>query len=244
MKALAATILVMGFVALAASAGIASAVSFDRSYSDPASDVIKLWTSNMTPVLTSGGNLTLSPDPGSVNFLRLASANASADVRLTAQVKGDIAKLDNTSYEIRVYTRQDNASHFIVTYVNGTTRLTSNATGFVPVDISGNTTITSSGPNPTLKNTLQVNLSKSLLGTVSAWNIDATAKQTGPTYTYEDFIWELPGNPGSTPTPTPPPAGFVLPSWIWLAIVPAVLAIVAVIVLIARRKKPAPPPKE
>jgi len=242
MKALAATILVMAVVALAGSAGIASAVSFDLSYSDPASDVVKLWTSNMTPVLTSSGNLTLSPFPDSVNFLRLASANASVDVRLTAQVKGNIARLDNTSYEIRVYMRQDNASHFIVTYANDTTTLTSNASGFVPVDISGSTLITSTGPNPTLENTLQVNLSKSLLGTVTAWNIDATAKQTGPTYTYEDFIWEVPGNPGSTPAV--PPAGFVLPSWIWLAIVPVVLAIVAAIVLIARRKKPAPPPKE
>ncbi len=242
MKALPAAVLVMGFVVLFASAGIASAVSFDLSYSDPASDVVKLWTSNMTPVLTASGNATLSPFPGSVNFLRLASANASADVKLTAQVQSNIAKLDNTSYEIRVYTRQDNASHFIVTYVNGKTALTSNATGFVPVNISGNTIVTSTGPNPTLKNTLQVNLSKSLLGTITAWNIDATAKQTGATYTYEDFIWQLPGNPGSTPVP--PPAGFVLPSWIWLAIVPVVLAIVAVIVLMARRKKPAPPPKE
>lgn len=242
MKALIAAAIVIGFVALAASAGIASAVSFDLSYSDPASDVVKLWTSNMTPVLTPSGNLTLSPFPDSVNFLRLASANASADVKLTAQVKGNIAKLDNTSYEIRVYTRQDNTSHFVVAYVNGTATLKSNATGFVPVDISRSAFITSSGSNPTLKNTLQVNLSKSLLGTISAWNIDATAKQTGPTYTYEDFIWELPGNPGSTPAL--PPSGSVLPSWIWLAIVPVVLAIVAVIVLIARRKKSAPPPKE
>ncbi len=242
MKALAAAAIVMGFVALAASAGIASAVSFDLSYSDPASDVVKLWTSNMTPVLTPSGNQTLSPFPDSVNFLRLASANASADVKLTAQVKGNIAKLDNTSYEIRVYTRQDNTSHFIATYVNGTTTLTSNATGFVPVDISGSAFITSTGPNPTLKNTLQVNLSKSLLGTVTSWNIDATAKQTGPTYTYEDFIWEVPGNPGSTPTPPPTSSG--LPSWIWFAVIPVVLAIVAVIVLMARRKKPAPPPKE
>ncbi len=241
MKALVALSLVMGFVVLASSVGIASAVSFDLSYSDPASDVVKLWTLNMTPVLTPGGNLTLSPFPDSVNFLRLASANASATVGLTAQVKGNIANLTNTSYEIRVYTRQDNASHFIVTYVNGTTTLTSNATGFVPVDISGSTIITSTGPNPTLKNTLQVNLSKSLLGTVTSWNIDATAKQTGPTYTYEDFIWEVPGNPGSTPTP--PPASSALPTWIWLALVPVVLAIVVVIVLIARPKKSAPPPK-
>jgi hypothetical protein len=242
MKALVALILGMSFLALAASTAIAAGVSFDLSYSDPASDVEKFWTSNMTPVLTATGNLTLSPFPSSVNFLRLTSANASADVKLTAQVQGNIAKLDNTSYEIRVYTRQDNASHFIVTYVNGTATLTSNATGFVPVDISGSATITSTGPNPTLKNALQVNLSKSLLGTITAWNIDATAKQTGTPYTYEDFIWQLPGNPGSTPTP--PPAGSVLPSWIWLAIVPVVLAILAVIVFVARRKKPAAPPKE
>jgi len=242
MKALAPTVLIIGLVALAVSAGIASAVSFDVSYSDPASDVVKLWTSNMTPVLTSGGNVTLSPSPDSVNFLRLASANASSDVRLTAQVKGSIANLANTSYEIRVYTRQDNASHFSVTYVNGAATLRSNATGFASVDVSGSTTITSTGPNPTLQNTLQVNLSKSLLGTLTSWNIDATAKQTGPTYTYEDFIWQVPGNPGSTPTV--PPAASALPSWIWLAVVPVLLAIAAVVVLMVRHRKHTSPPKE
>jgi len=240
MKTFAVAALVMGFVALAASAGIVSAVSFDLNYSDPASDVVKFWTANDTPVLTSTGNLTLSPFPDSVNLLWIRSANASANVNLTIQVKGSIANLANTSYEMRLFTRSDNASHFSVTYTNGMTTLTSNATGFTPVDLSGRTTITSTGA--ALKNTLRVSVAKSLLAPITAWNIDAIATQTGPVYTYRDYGWEQPGNPGSTPSPSPTPSG--LPSWIWLLLVPAILVtIVAVIILMARRKKPAPPPQ-
>ena len=240
MKALAAGLVIVGLVALAASSSIASAVSFDLSYSDPASDVVKLWTLNMTPVPTPTGNLTLSPFPDSVNILRLASANASANVTLSLAVKGDIANIDNTSYEFRLYTRADNASHFTVTYVNGTTVLTSNATGFVPKDVSGNSTITSTGPNPTLQNTLRITVAKSLLGTIATWNIDATATQRGPTYTYRDFGWELPGNPGSTPIPPPSPSG--LPSWIWIAVALLIVAVIVAIV-VAVRRRPRPPQK-
>ncbi len=242
MKALVSGLLVAALVALAVSSGVASAVSFNLSYSDPASDVEKFWTSNDTPVRTSTGNLTLSPFPDTVNLLRIASANASANVTLTIEVKGSISNLDNTSYQMRLYTRADNASHFSVTYTNRTTTLASNATGFTSVDISGNSTITSTGPNPTLKNTLNINVKKALLGTITAWNIDATATQSGPVYTYRDFGWVLPGNPGSNPTPTPVPAA--LPDWIWLVIIPVVLGIVVVIIVMVRRKKPVPPPQQ
>jgi len=250
MKAVATFLLALGLVSLAAAAISVSAapvapmpsgISFYLNYSDPASDVVKLWTLNMTPVSSPTGNLTMSPFPDTVNLLWVRSANASANVTLTLEVKGSISNLDNTSYRMRLSTRADNTSHFVVTYVNGSTVLTSNATGFNPINISGNSTITSAGPNPTVQNRLQINVAKSLLGTISAWNIDATATQRGPTYTYEDFGWEVPGNPGSSPTPTPSPG--VLPSWIWLAIVPVVLAIVAAIILVARRKKTVPPPQ-
>src|SRR2546430_17444557 len=95
----------------------------------------------MTPVLTDG-NLTMSPFPDSVNVLRLASADADADMALTNQVKGSIANLDNTSYQIRIYTRQDNSTQFRATYVNDKMMLTSNANGFVPIDISSLVTVT------------------------------------------------------------------------------------------------------
>src|SRR5881396_1923482 len=206
MKAIPVAVLLVGFFALAASAMIASAVSFDLNYSDPASDVVKFWATNDTPVLTPTGNLTLSPFPDS---------------------------------EILLFTRSDNASHFSVTYATGTTTLRSNATGFTPVDLTGTTAITSTGSNPALKNTLVVSVAKTLLAPITAWNIDAIATQTGSVYTYHDYGWEQPGNPGSTPAPSPTPS--LLPSWIWLAIVPVILAIVAVIVMSARRKKPAPP---
>ena len=85
-KALLAGVLLSGLLVLACGTGIVSAVSFDLSYTDPASDVGEFWTSNMTAVLTDG-NLTMSPFPDSVNVLHLTSANASADVTLTIQVK-------------------------------------------------------------------------------------------------------------------------------------------------------------
>ena len=238
MNALAATLAVFALAALAASPGIASAVSFDLNYSDPASDVVKLWSSNMTPVLLPGGDWSLSPFPESVNLRWIRSANGSADVNLTIEVVGDIANLDNTSYEIRLYTRADNASHFIVTYVNETTVLTSNATSFTPVDISGNSTITSAGPNPTLQNLLRIRVAKSLLGTATAWNIDATATQSGPTYSYRDYGWQVPGNPGSAPPPAPAAAG--LPTWAWIAIGFGVVAALVVIVAFTRRKRTPP----
>jgi len=202
---------------------VASAVSFDRSYTDPASDVVELWASNMTPVLTDG-NVTMSPFPDSVNFLRLASADAGTDITLTIQVKGMIADLDNTSYQIRLYTRQDNATHFAVTHVNRTTTLASNATGFVPVDLSASTTI--------VQDTLSVRVAKSRLGIITAWEIDATATETGAVYAYVDYGWRIPGNPGSTPRL--PGAQFILPNAAWIALVPVVIAIAIVVVIVLK----------
>src|SRR2546425_4390294 len=86
MKARLAGLLLVSLMAIGSGIGVASAVSFDRSYADPASDVVELWASNMTPVLTDG-NLTMSPFPDSVNVLRLASADAGADIALTIQVR-------------------------------------------------------------------------------------------------------------------------------------------------------------
>ncbi len=232
MKAVLAGLFLVGLVALSSLPNVAATLNFNLNYSDPASDVMRLWTSTMTPVLNATGSVTLSPDPASVNLLRIESANASADVNLTIIVKGDVANLANTSYEFRLFTRADNASYFIVTYENGTTTLSSTAIGFVPKDISGRSTITSSGGNPTLLNTLRISVAEWLLAPITAWNIDAVATQRGPTYTFQDYGWEVPGNPGSAPSPGPS----ALP-WIWLAVIPVVIAVAlaALVVLIHRR---------
>jgi hypothetical protein len=242
MKALVATVLAICVTALAASAGIASAVSFDLDYSDPASDVVKLYTSNMTPVLLPSGAWSMSPFPDSVNLQWLRSANNSADVNLTFEVRGEIANLANTSYEMHLFTRADNASHFIVNYTNGVTWLKSNDTAFTPVDINGNSTIASTGPGPNpLMNKLEIRVTKSLLGAITSWNIDGTATQGGPVYTYRDFGWQVPGNPGSAPPPAPIPSS--LPTWAWIALGLAIVAVLAVIVALVRRKRTPPPPK-
>jgi len=226
MKARLTGLLFASLLALGSSIGVASAVSFDRSYADPASDVVELWASNMTPVLTDG-NLTMSPFPDSVNVLRLSSADAAADIALTIQVKGSITNLDNTSYEIRIYTRQDNSSHFRATYVNGRAMLTSNATGFVPIDISPRATAA--------QGTLTVNVAKSWLGTITAWDLDATATETGTIYSYRDSGWQIAGNPGSEPTL--PGAPSVLANSAWIAVVPVAIAIATVLLMVLRERK-------
>ena len=175
------------------------AVDFWKNYSDPASDVVKLYTSNMTPVVVAGA-FVMSPFPDSVNILWLRSGVAANNVTLSVQVKGSIANLDNTTYEIRLYTRSDNSTHFIVDYSNRSTTIRTNATGALATNITGNSTITSVGPNPTSQNTLTINVAMALLGNVTGWNLDATATELGTPYSYRDFGWDLPGNPGSTPT--------------------------------------------
>jgi len=53
-KARLAGLLLVCLVAFGTGVGVVSAVSFDRNYTDPASDVVQLWASNMTPVMTNG----------------------------------------------------------------------------------------------------------------------------------------------------------------------------------------------
>lgn len=229
-------------LALAAMAVPSAGVSSTLNYSDPASDVVQLWSSNMTPVYNAGGEPVMSPFPDAINILWLRSSETSGgeNVTLRVETKGSIADLSNTTYEFRLYSRADNASHFVVTYTNGVTVLGSNDTGFTPKDISRNSTISAIGPNPTIQNALTINVNKTLLGTIDAWNIDGIATQSGPTYTYRDFGWEVPGNPGSAP-PTQD-AGGLFTNWVWIALAIAV-AIIAIVALIAiRRRKSAPPP--
>src|SRR2546429_3647015 len=104
MKARLTGLLFASLLALGSSIGVASAVSFDRSYADPASDVVELWASNMTPVLTDG-NLTMSPFPDSVNVLRLSSAD---DSRRTFTLAGDghIRRLPSVSTRSEEHTAE------------------------------------------------------------------------------------------------------------------------------------------
>lgn len=226
--------------AVLASAGAhAATVKFNLSYSDPASDVVKLHSSNMTAVRTTAGDLVMSPFPDAVNILRLDSADADPNITVAMEVKGEIANLPNTTYDFHLYTRSDNASHFIVAFTNGVTTLSSNATGFAPRNITGNSTISAAGTNPTLLSELTTNVAKSLLGNITHWNTDAIATQTGSPYSYRDFGWEVPGNPGSAP-PTQTSSGF-LASWWWLILgVGILVAAVLVAVLVVRRRRKGP----
>lgn len=180
---------------------VAGDPNFHLDYSDPASDVEQLWTSNMSAVTDANGDPIASPFPDPINIIWTRSANATvpANVTLTVETQGSIANRDDTSYEFQLFTEPTDASYFRVTYVNGTTTLDSTDAGFTPVDLTGNSTISSVGP-PTIQNRLRINVEKSHLGTITTWNVRLLALQTGPTYTYRDWGWELPGNPGSAPT--------------------------------------------
>jgi hypothetical protein len=168
-----------------------SAINFNLSYSDPASDVAQLWTSNNSHATTAGGAWILSPSPGEVNLIRLSSVDSGGSILLSVRVRTTIAMQANTTYDVRLYTTSDNSTYYIVRYNNGTTTLRSNHTGSAVTSLGGTTISPAS--------TLNLVVPKSALGGITAWNIDATAQMVGMTYTYVDFIWSVPGNPGSAP---------------------------------------------
>ncbi len=173
----------------------ASAVNYALNYSDPSSDVFKLYTSNGTHVTDAAGYWIMSPSPGTVNLLRLSSADAGASVSVYLKVQTSISVAANTTYEWRLYTRADNATHYILTFRDGLTSLVSNHTGSATVNLTSSTQVGTLG-------WLGVSVSKADLGgsaNITAWNIDATAKEIAGNYTYEDFGWSQPGNPGSAP---------------------------------------------
>ncbi len=172
-----------------------SAVNYNLNYSDPASDVFKLWTSNDSHVTDASGYWIMSPSPNSVNLIRVASYDDGANIGLYLKVQTTIASQSNVSYQIRMYSRADNRTHYILTYSNGRASLTSNATGASSVNMTANVTISPAS-------VLNALVNKTLLGgtaNITVWNIDATAREVAGNYTYEDFVWQQPGNPGSAP---------------------------------------------
>ena len=75
----------------------ASAVNFALNYSDPASDVFQLWTSNNSHVTDASGFWILSPSPGTVNLIRLSSSDAGTAVNVYIKVQTTITVAANTT---------------------------------------------------------------------------------------------------------------------------------------------------
>ena len=189
-SALAATSPPPSSTALRASA----AVNFNLNYSDPASDVFRLWTSNGSHVTDPSGYWVLSPYPGEVNLIRIGSTDAGTSLDLYLKVQTSIASRPNVTYDIRMYSRADNRTHYILHYSNGGALLTQNQTNAPQVNMTSNVTVAGSA--------FTVTVAKSLLGgpaNLTAWNLDATSREIEGNYTYEDFVWQQPGNPGSAP---------------------------------------------
>ncbi len=185
---------------------LVSGVNLWKNYSDPASDVQKFYTSNGTPVIV-GGNFVFSPTPSSANLLELHSAPGAGNlvditIKLAGskQTGGGVGATTNFTYTFDLYTDLNDKVHYIVNYTGGTGTmwLVSNKTsGFTPRDITGNASITSSSGNRLDQLVLKVDLS--LIPSVTAWDVDALAVERDAYYTYKDFIYLVPGHPGTAP---------------------------------------------
>jgi len=150
----------------------------------------------------------MSPDPGDVNLRWVRGREAGANnsfYNLTVEVKGEIVDLANTSYLVRLFADPTNQTHWTVNYTDGLLLLSSNQTSPPVLNITGNATVW--GANPAKPNALSMAVNKTLLGPVSLSadvNLDATAIMRGnPALnqsTYQDFGWEVPGHPATSPT--------------------------------------------
>ncbi len=173
----------------------ASAVNFNLSYPDPTGDVFELWSSNATHVTTAGGFWIMGRNPGEVNLVRLSSVDAGANVDLALRVRTVILSDVNVSYEIRLYPRADNGTHYLVDYSNGLASLTQAGSSATSVNVTAGTSI---GPS----STLNVAVNKTLLGglaNIDSWKIDASTKEVAGNYTFEDFLWQVPCSLESAP---------------------------------------------
>lgn len=176
----------------------AAAVSMTLNYSDPAGDVFEMWTSNNSHVTDASGNWLKFGTPMSVDLQRVASNDLGANVQILLKVRASVSALANTTYEYRLYTRQDNATHYIVTFRNGTTTMVTNHTDSQVWNLTANTTV----GGVTSLGWLGVIVNKTALGgsaNITAWDMDAQAKMASSPYSYVDYVWSLPGNPGSAP---------------------------------------------
>lgn len=213
-----------------------AAVDFTKDYSDPASDVMKL-DENQNPVVVDG-KFVMSPFPSAVNILRLRSNEAGNDITIRLEVKGAILDADNATYTVSLFTDATNQTRHVVEYRNTTLKIWVNTTPSQKTDITGNATVTNQGGGT--NNTLLLTIAKSLLGTIDAWDIDATALMVGSPNSYRDYGWLVPGNPGSGPV-TPTDGGLLSAANLWWILLLVAGAAVGVLILFAakrRRQKP------
>jgi hypothetical protein len=207
MRRLVLSLIAISVVLSAVATISARAATFPIDYSDPASDVVRLNATTGMCEVDAANNCIRSPDPKDVNIQWLRGRDAGTRYNLTIEVRGRIRDYANTSYLVNLYTDASNRTHWSVNYTNRVLLLYTNVSTTQRRDISRNATIW--GVNPTSPNSLSLFVDKSLLGgptNISASvNIDGTAIMRGnPTqgqrYSYQDFGWEVPGHPASSPT--------------------------------------------
>jgi hypothetical protein len=178
---------------------------FLKDYSgEPANDVQVFYTGNGTPVVKDGNWLFSSwtPEVDLVGLHSQALDDPVTEVKVWAELKGDLPQpmWDNISFVFRLYTDDDDLVHYIVNYSgpDGEMWLSSNSTSFTPVEITGNATI-HGGSNPSRTNIMEVRIALALIPEVTAWEVDASSQEVGSVYTYRDFVYQVPGHPGTSP---------------------------------------------
>lgn len=168
---------------------------------DPSNDVQEFYSSNKTPVVANG-NWVFSTRTGEVDLWEVHSKASGSNVQIWLVVHGSFPRpmWSNMSFVFDLYTDAQDLVHYSVNYTggSGTMWLYSNRTGFTPVDITGNATI--SGPNPSSDDTLTITVDTALIPNITAWDIDASSQEIGPVYTYRDYIYQVPGHPGTSPS--------------------------------------------
>jgi hypothetical protein len=174
-------------------------IEYDLDYSDPASDV--------TWVFGNGSKVMMSePKDVNIKWVRSEVQGMNETLKLTIELSspGQIRTNNVTVYNINIYTTIDNASHFVVSYTNGTSTLGTNTTS-VLVNDSVQYSISDQ------EIYFIVNVSD--LGSINYYNIDASAEtreyqnDTVGWVLKKDFGWEVSGNPGTIPDDVPDDGG-------------------------------------
>lgn len=203
---------------------------FWLNYSDPASDVSWVYPN---------GTKELHDNPADVNIKWLRSEDNNTKIKLIIELKKP--GLVNTSidayYQVNIYTNKSrNESHFVARYSGTECTLTKN-TSTTTINNTVEYIVSNSGN----AGILYINVSKDDIkdnsGKIEYFNIDAIASKKDGNMTYTDYGWEIPGNPGSIPTPTPSDGGIPGNTLLIIGLIVLILLVLILIILFIVYKK-------
>lgn len=169
---------------------------------DPRNDV-QVFDSTTQQGLLSSGRLVFSSEKGEVDLREVSSQMQMENVTISAVVHGTIPSSpswENMSFIFDLYTDAEDRVHYKLNWTGGPTGgswLYSNGSGFAPIDITGNASVESTYRSD---DTLKIEFPIALIPSVTSWDIDVSSEERGPNYTFRDFIYQVPGHPGTAPS--------------------------------------------